>query len=224
MEEYSYTSIDPLGHTGPVTGSLYLLGILSVASPSQVCASVRCVFVTECMKYTELVVDSSVDFIPDYLNIDWLLLLLKWGCREATIWCRNPVRHKGNVRFLSRILVSKKGFLCTVSECRNYAHDFTNFSHDIPTFRKEFRTFVFIVFLLQVAWKIAVVVPTQKIRSVQLAYFLGACQEKVSGRNVAGKHSKPDVTDSTLPCFETVESYYQHKNFYVKNWKYTILL
>ena len=24
MEEYSYTSTDPLGHTGPVTGSLYL--------------------------------------------------------------------------------------------------------------------------------------------------------------------------------------------------------
>ena len=26
MEEYSYTSTHPLGHTGPVTGSLYLLG------------------------------------------------------------------------------------------------------------------------------------------------------------------------------------------------------
>ena len=25
MEEYSYTSTDPLGHTGPVTGSLYFL-------------------------------------------------------------------------------------------------------------------------------------------------------------------------------------------------------
>ena len=25
MEEYSYTSTHPLGHTGPVTGSLYLL-------------------------------------------------------------------------------------------------------------------------------------------------------------------------------------------------------
>ena len=25
MEEYSYTYIHPLGHTGPVTGSLYLL-------------------------------------------------------------------------------------------------------------------------------------------------------------------------------------------------------
>jgi len=24
MEEYSYTSTNPLGHTGPVTGSLYL--------------------------------------------------------------------------------------------------------------------------------------------------------------------------------------------------------
>jgi len=24
MEEYSYTSTHPLGHTGPVTGSLYL--------------------------------------------------------------------------------------------------------------------------------------------------------------------------------------------------------
>ena len=25
MEEYSYTSTNPLGHTGPVTGSLYVL-------------------------------------------------------------------------------------------------------------------------------------------------------------------------------------------------------
>jgi hypothetical protein len=27
MEEYSYTSTHPLGHTGPVTGLLYLLDI-----------------------------------------------------------------------------------------------------------------------------------------------------------------------------------------------------
>jgi len=122
------------------------VGILGVASPSVVCVSVRCVFVTEFMKYTELRVDSSVDLIPDSLNIDWLLLLLKWGCREATIWCRNPIRHKGNVRSLSRILVHKKGFLCTVNDCRNYAHDFTNLSRDIPTFRKEFLTFVFMFY------------------------------------------------------------------------------
>ena len=32
MEEYSYTSTHPLGHTGPVTGSLYLLHV-----PAQVC-------------------------------------------------------------------------------------------------------------------------------------------------------------------------------------------
>ena len=31
MEEYSYTSTHPLGHTGPVTGSLYLSHIQSVA-------------------------------------------------------------------------------------------------------------------------------------------------------------------------------------------------
>jgi len=29
MEEYSYTSTHPLGHTGPVTGSLYLYSKLS---------------------------------------------------------------------------------------------------------------------------------------------------------------------------------------------------
>ena len=28
MEEYSYTSTHPLGHTGPVTGSLYLVPFL----------------------------------------------------------------------------------------------------------------------------------------------------------------------------------------------------
>jgi len=30
MEEYSYTSTHPLGHTGPVTGSLYLLSVATV--------------------------------------------------------------------------------------------------------------------------------------------------------------------------------------------------
>ena len=31
MEEQSYTSTHPLGHTGPVTGSLYLLHHLSIS-------------------------------------------------------------------------------------------------------------------------------------------------------------------------------------------------
>ena len=31
MEEYSYTSTHPLGHTGPVTGKLYLLYIKSMS-------------------------------------------------------------------------------------------------------------------------------------------------------------------------------------------------
>jgi len=31
MEEYSYTSTHPLGHTGPVTGSLYLIIIIIIA-------------------------------------------------------------------------------------------------------------------------------------------------------------------------------------------------
>jgi len=30
MEEYSYTSTHPLGHTGPVTGTLYLLLIYNI--------------------------------------------------------------------------------------------------------------------------------------------------------------------------------------------------
>ena len=30
MEEWSYTSTHPLGHTGPVTGSLYLLVVVVV--------------------------------------------------------------------------------------------------------------------------------------------------------------------------------------------------
>ena len=29
MEEYSYTSTHPLGHTGPVTGSLYVLHVFT---------------------------------------------------------------------------------------------------------------------------------------------------------------------------------------------------
>ena len=29
MEEYSYTSTHPLGHTGPVTGALYLFNYIS---------------------------------------------------------------------------------------------------------------------------------------------------------------------------------------------------
>jgi hypothetical protein len=45
------------------------VGISSVAPTSEVCALVRCVFVTECMKYTELGVDSNVDFVPVSLNI-----------------------------------------------------------------------------------------------------------------------------------------------------------
>ena len=35
MEEYSYTSTHPVGHTGPVTGSLYLSSTLEVRSVRQ---------------------------------------------------------------------------------------------------------------------------------------------------------------------------------------------
>jgi len=39
MEEYSYTSTHPLGHTGPVTGSLYLYLFISCICISEDCPS-----------------------------------------------------------------------------------------------------------------------------------------------------------------------------------------
>ena len=37
MEEYSYTSTHPLGHTGPVTGSLYVLIVVDASSTVIIC-------------------------------------------------------------------------------------------------------------------------------------------------------------------------------------------
>jgi len=42
MEEYSYTSTHPLGHTGPVTGSLYLFfyyNIIILRDHRSICGS-----------------------------------------------------------------------------------------------------------------------------------------------------------------------------------------
>jgi len=41
MEEYSFTSTHPLGHTGPVTGSLYLLPLEMTFSERQTSAVAR---------------------------------------------------------------------------------------------------------------------------------------------------------------------------------------
>ena len=51
MEEYSYTSTHPLGHTGPVTGSLYLLSI--TVKPS----------------FPECLLESNLNTLPQYLRV-----------------------------------------------------------------------------------------------------------------------------------------------------------
>ena len=48
MKEWIYTSTHPLGHTGPVTGSLYLYLYIYIYTYTYVCVFCVCVFVCVC--------------------------------------------------------------------------------------------------------------------------------------------------------------------------------
>ena len=68
MEEYSYTSTHPVGHTGPVTGKLYFLFIrisnLETPAPTEremiISVKVKLLNVLSCMLL--VLVDTSTEF------------------------------------------------------------------------------------------------------------------------------------------------------------------